>query len=111
MKKTVKAAMLLGVITLSMVSCDKDDNQLQMKKEVKVNGMDQEMEKDDWGVPPIKPPVRKIMNNINDQEIEKDDWGVPPIKPPVRKTMNNINDQEIEKDDWGVPPIKPPVRK
>ena len=51
--------MLLGVTTLSMVSCDKDDNQLQMKKEVKVNGVDQEMEKDDWGLTPIKRPTSK----------------------------------------------------
>ncbi|WP_121964885.1 hypothetical protein [Myroides sp. N17-2] len=79
MKKSVQVAMLLGVITLSMVSCDKDDNQLQIKKEVKANGVDDEEEKNDLGNTPIKPP--KYTKNIT-EEMEKNDLGNTPIKPP-----------------------------
>ncbi|AJH13787.1 hypothetical protein MPR_0578 [Myroides profundi] len=93
--------MLLGVITLSMVSCDKDDNQLQMKKEVKVNGVDQEMDHD-WGHPPIKPPKTNSLNI--EQEVDHD-WGHPPIKPPKTNSLNI--EQEVD-HDWGHPPIKPP---
>ncbi|MDM1528192.1 hypothetical protein [Myroides odoratimimus] len=82
MKKTVKAAMLLGVITLSMVSCDKDDNQLQMKKEVKANGVDQEMDNNDLGNTTIKPP--KNAKNTNEQ-VDNNDLGNTTIKPPIKK--------------------------
>ncbi|MGL4581489.1 MAG: hypothetical protein ACRCVU_00760 [Flavobacterium sp.] len=102
MKKSVQVAMLLGVITLSMISCDKDDNQLQVKKEVKANGVD-EQEGIDWGVPPIKRPTNKSY----EQEQEGIDWGVPPIKRPTNRSY----EQEQEGIDWGVPPIKRPTGK
>ncbi|MEK6510130.1 MULTISPECIES: hypothetical protein, partial [Myroides] len=91
MKKSVKVAMLLGVITLSMVSCDKDDNQLQMKKEVKVNEVDQEMENNDLGNTTIKPPKA---NNLNMEQEVGHDWGTTTIKPPK---VNNLNiEQEVD---------------
>ncbi|MDM1395839.1 hypothetical protein HX049_01385 [Myroides odoratimimus] len=104
MKKTVQAAMLLGVITLSMVSCDKDDNQLQMKKEVKANGVDQEMDNNDLGNTTIKPPIRKVMNEQEDNN----DLGNTTIKPP--KNAKNTNEQ-VDNNDLGNTTIKPPIKK
>jgi hypothetical protein len=98
MKKRVQLAMLLGTFALTMVSCDKDDNQLEIKKETKVNSYNEDELDHDWGHPPIKPP------KINSIELEVDhDWGHPPIKPPK---INSI-EQEVD-HDWGHPPIKPP---
>ncbi|MCC9042704.1 hypothetical protein LNQ81_08370 [Myroides sp. M-43] len=110
MKKSVQVAMLLGVITLSMVSCDKDDNQLQIKKEVKANGVDEQEVDHDWGYPPIKPPKINNRLNSNYNEQESLDWGYPPIKPPKINKHLNSNYSEQESLDWGYPPIKPPKK-
>ncbi|WP_025125369.1 hypothetical protein [Myroides odoratimimus] len=110
MKKSVKVAMLLGVITLSMVSCDKDDNQLQMKKEVKVNGVD-EQESIDWGDTPIKRPTANKQANYANEEQESIDWGDTPIKRPTANKQANYANEEQESIDWGDTPIKRPTTK
>ncbi|MDM1371258.1 hypothetical protein HX052_08245, partial [Myroides marinus] len=48
MRKRVQLAMLLGTFTLTVVSCDKDDNQLEIKKETKVNSYDEDELEKDW---------------------------------------------------------------
>ncbi len=108
--------MLLGTFTLTVVSCDKDDNQLEIKKETKVNNYDEdELEKDDWGTTPIKRP--KLYNtektSLDNQELEKDDWGTTPIKRPklYNTEKTSLDNQELEKDDWGTTPIKRPTSK
>ncbi|MGL5277262.1 hypothetical protein [Myroides sp.] len=109
MKKRVQLAMLLGTFALTVVSCDKDDNQLEIKKETKVNNYDEDELEKDWGLPPIKPP-KKLKSSLNNEEEVDKDWGLPPIKPPTKLKSNFNNDQEQIDHDWGLPPIKPPKK-
>ncbi|MDR2221942.1 MAG: hypothetical protein LBE34_04290 [Flavobacteriaceae bacterium] len=106
MKKSVQIAMLLGIITLTMISCEKDDKQFDSAKEVKTNIEENGQDNNDWGNTPIKPPKKNNAITNTDEE-DNNDWGNTPITPP--KKPKSIKEEQ-ENNDWGNTPITPPKK-
>ncbi|MDR0228363.1 MAG: hypothetical protein LBI72_04790 [Flavobacteriaceae bacterium] len=110
MKKSVQIAMLLGVFTLTLISCEKDDKQFETSKEVKTNIEANGTDNNDWGHTPIKPPKpTKRDGTITDAQ-ENNDWGNTPIKPPKPTKRDGATTDDQENNDWGNTPITPPKR-